>query len=134
MQLEDLKIYTKSMDLGDIIWKIVIKWDDFKNTSLHLGYETMGKQLVKSVDSIAANIAEGYGRYHYLDTKKFNYYSRGSLYETKTWITKAFRRKLIDEENYNSINTELDSLAKMLNSYINSIGKTNQQPQKDTNN
>jgi len=38
------------------------------------------------VDSIAANLSEGFGRYHYKEKKNFSYYSIGSLYETKTWI------------------------------------------------
>jgi len=49
--------------------------------------------LIKAVDSVAANISEGFGRYHYKEAKHFSYYSRGSLYETKTWLTKVLIKK-----------------------------------------
>jgi four helix bundle protein len=51
--------------------------------------DTIGKQLVKSTDSISAIISEGFGRYHFLENKNFCFYAHGSLFETKTWITKA---------------------------------------------
>ncbi len=54
-KLDDLEIYKLSIELADEIWAIVIKWDFFAK-------DTVGKQIVRSSDSIAANIAEGYGR------------------------------------------------------------------------
>lgn len=39
MKLEELKIYTLSMDLGEKVWTIVLKWDWFTK-------DTIGKQLV----------------------------------------------------------------------------------------
>ena len=115
MSLEDLKIYGQAMNLGEEVWKEVTKWNYFDK-------DTIGKQVVRSVDSVAANISEGYGRYHYKDSKKFYYYSRGSLYETKTWLTKANKRKLINEDLYDELTNEITVLGKMLNSYIKSIG------------
>jgi len=103
------------MKLGDEIWNIVIKWDFFAK-------DTIGKQVVRSVDSIAANLSEGFGRYHYNEEKHFGYYSRGSLFETKTWLTKAFNRNLILESDYNRFIVEIDTIGVKLNKYINSIG------------
>lgn len=77
MKLEELNVYNLSMELGEIIWGIVEKWNYFEK-------DTIGKQLVRAADSIAANIAEGYGRYHFKENKQFCFYSRGSLFETKT--------------------------------------------------
>ena len=57
--------------------------------SICVGLDTIGKQLVRSADSIAANISEGFGRYHFKDSKRFYYISRGSLFETKTWLEKS---------------------------------------------
>jgi len=51
---EDLQVYRLAEDLGDRIWQIVLKWSDFAKN-------TLGYQLVKAVDSIGANIAEGSG-------------------------------------------------------------------------
>jgi len=116
LNLEDLKIYQLSMEIGERIWQIVDKWAYFPK-------DTIGKQLVRSVDSIAANISEGYGRYHYKEAKNFSYYARGSLYETSTWLKKAYSRKLIDEKEYTELSKKTQKLGVKLNNYIKSIGK-----------
>ncbi len=67
MKLEELQVYQLSMDLGEKVWKIVISWDYFLK-------DTIGKQLVRSVDSVAVNLSEGFGRYHYKEAKNFSYY------------------------------------------------------------
>lgn len=107
MKLEELRVYTKAMEIGEIVWKVVDGWNYFER-------DTMGKQLVRSVDSVAANISEGYGRFHFRESVNFGFYARGSLYETQTWLTKAYDRKLLGEELYQSIMSEIESLAKML--------------------
>jgi len=113
--LEDFKAYNLAMELGESVWNCVMRWD-------YLAKDTVGKQLIRSVDSIAANLSEGLGRYHFKDIKNFGYYSRGSLFETKTWITKAKNRKLISEEEYRKLLADLEVIGKMVNAYINSIG------------
>ncbi|MFO7446474.1 MAG: four helix bundle protein [Ignavibacteriaceae bacterium] len=117
MKLEELQVYQLSMEIGEKIWEIVFKWDYFAK-------DTVGKQLVRSVDSMAANLAEGFGRYFYKENKQFCYYSRGSLFETKTWIRKAFNRKLIEEKDYLAFVKDLENIGVKLNNYIKSIGKT----------
>ncbi len=108
-------VYQLSMDLGEMVWDIVIKWDYFHK-------DTIGKQLVRAVDSVAANLSEGFGRYHFKEAKHFSYYSRGSLYETKTWLTKSYNRKLISEEQFQYFTMEIDKIGVKLNNYIKSIG------------
>jgi len=49
--LQDLKVYKASMEIGELVWEIVERWSLFAK-------ETLGKQLVRSADSIALNIAE----------------------------------------------------------------------------
>ena len=83
----------------------------------------MGKQLIRSADSISANIAEGFGRYHYKDNKNFCYYSRGSIIETKSWLRKALSRKLISEKEYSTLLQKLETIHLKLNIYIKYIGK-----------
>ncbi len=117
MKLEELNVYNLAMEMGDEIWNIVNQWTIFQK-------DTVGKQLVRAIDSVAANLSEGFGRYHYRETVHFGYYSRGSLYESKTWIQKGFRQKLIDETDYRHFMEEIDHMGKMLNNYIKSIGKS----------
>jgi len=115
VDLRDLEVYQLSEKLSDIIWNIVLRWDYFAK-------DTIGKQLVKSSDSIGANIAEGYGRYHYRENKNFCYFARGSLEETKTWLRKSVRRGLIDQSIHQEMFDIIEKLPKFLNSYIKSIG------------
>jgi len=124
MKLEELNVYKLSMEIAEKVWLIVIKWDYFNK-------DTIGKQLVRAADSIAANLSEGFGRYHYKENVNFSYYSRGSLFETKTWLTKAHNRKLIPDDSFESFITEIDSIGIKLNNYIKTIGKTTQQQQTD---
>jgi four helix bundle protein len=77
-KLTDIEVYLISEELANKIWGIVKYWHYFEK-------ETLGKQLVRAADSISANIAEAYGRYHYKDRQKFGYYARGSFEETKSW-------------------------------------------------
>lgn len=65
--LEEFKAYNRAMELGDNVWKVVMSWDYFAK-------DTIGKQLVKSADSVAANFSEGLGRYHFKEAKNFSYY------------------------------------------------------------
>jgi len=52
-----------------------------------------GNQFIRSVDSISANIAEGFGRYSKKDKVKFFRISFGSMYESLDWNEKALKRK-----------------------------------------
>lgn len=117
--LEDFKVYNLAMDLGEKVWSIVSEWDNFHQ-------DTIGKQLVKACDSIAANLSEGLGRYHFKEMKNFSYYSRGSLFETKTWLTKSCNRKLINEDQFLELINGIDIIGKMLNSYIKTLGNVNE--------
>ena len=117
MNLDELLVYQLSMDLAEKVWSIIFRWSYFEN-------DTIGKQLIKAVDSVSANLSEGFGRYYYKENKQFCYYSRGSLFETKTWMRKAFNRNLLDEKEYLTIINELDRIGIKINNYINAIGKT----------
>ncbi|MEO6540979.1 MAG: four helix bundle protein [Ferruginibacter sp.] len=114
--LEDLKVYRLAMDIGESVFQITIKWDVFNKKNL-------GDQYLRAADSIALNISEGYGRFHYKENKNFCWYARGSLFETKTANQKAYNRKLITEEEYTTLLNKLRECHLLLNRYIKSIGK-----------
>lgn len=100
---------------SDEIWDLVLIWDYFAK-------DTVGKQLSRAADSIGANIAEGFGRFHYKENKNFCYFSRGSLIETKSWLRKSKTRKLITAEQFDSFITKLELIHLKLNIYIKFIG------------
>ena len=79
------------------------------------------KNLFAHPDSIAANIAEGYGRYFYKERKTFYYYSRGSLLETKSWAGKSCKRLLISQSEYDQLLEMLQALHFKLNAYIKKL-------------
>lgn len=58
LRLEDLEVYKVAMEIGEIVWTIVSRWEYFEK-------KTLGSQFVNAADSIALNISEGYGRFHY---------------------------------------------------------------------
>jgi four helix bundle protein len=114
-KLDDLVAYQVGMQIGDEIWNVVNKWAYFEK-------DTLGKQITRSADSIALNIAEGYGRFHYRENKNFCYYARGSQFETQCALMKAKSRHLIDESTYELISQKLEHFHKLINGYIKSIG------------
>jgi four helix bundle protein len=114
--LEDLEVYQLAEQFGDEIWFEVMNWEYFAK-------DAIGKQIVRSADSIGANIAEGYGRFHYKENRNFCYFSRGSIIETKGWLKKASKRNLINEVQYNQLFDKLQTIHAKLNGYIKFIGK-----------
>ena len=116
IKLVDLEVYKVAMEIGDNIWDMVDKWDFFNK-------DTLGKQFVKAGDSIALNIAEGYGRYFYKENKNFNYYSRGSAFECTSCLRKAVKRNLITEEENIKLRFLFEKYFKLINAYIKSIGQ-----------
>jgi len=109
--INDLEIYKLSMLIGDYSYDLVCNWDTFNKN-------TIGYQLIRSSDSISANISEGYGRFHFKEQRQYSYIARGSLYETKTWFAKALKRIPTDEKLINKILGMIHRLLKMLNAYI----------------
>ena len=71
-KVEDLDIYRICEGLSDRFWVEVDQWE-------HFARDTVGKQLVRAIDSVGANIAESHGRYYYRDKLNFLYYARGSI-------------------------------------------------------
>jgi four helix bundle protein len=111
LQLNSIDAYKISFHLSNYVWSIVTGWDYFTK-------DTVGKQLVRAVDSISANIAEGFGRYSKKDKIKFYRYSYGSIKESLDWNEKAKVRQLITTNQYNYIFQELQKLPKSINQLI----------------
>lgn len=111
-----------SETLADDVWDIVMQWDSFAK-------DTVGKQIVRSADSIGANIAEGSGRGSFQDNRRFIKIARGSLYETKHWLRRAYKRNLLTEEQVQKLKPVIENFSPMLNGYLRSIGNI---PEKTT--
>jgi four helix bundle protein len=122
-KFENLRVYQYSEELADDIWKIVVHWDN-------LAKDTVGKQLIRSADSIGANLAEGEGRGTHLDNKRFVRIARGSLQETQHWLRRAFKRNLLSKEQVELLKPKVDRLGPTLNAYLRGIGKGSNNSQK----
>src|SRR4028119_2521334 len=82
----------------------------------------MGKQIVRSGDSVGANIAEGHGRHSCQDNQRFVKIARGSLNETRHWLRLAYTRNLLTQEQIDRLHPLLNNkLSPKLNAYLNSL-------------
>lgn len=111
LQLNQITAYTKSFDLSNEVWNLIVEWDGFAKY-------TIGQQFVDAIDSISANIAEGFGRYHKKDKIKFYYYSFGSVKECVDWNEKANIRRLVPKETYEKIVSVLEALPRNIHQLI----------------
>lgn len=115
---EDLEIYQISVEITVEIYKLTKKFPR---------EETYGitDQLKRAVTSIGANIAEGFGRYHFKDKLLFFYNARGSLYEVKHFLEISSRMDYISNDEKDNLFHKLNNLSVKLNNFITSIGKQN---------
>lgn len=117
IKLKNLEVYKISRELSSIAWKIFCRMD-------FLDKKHIGDQFLRSVDSIGANIAEGYGRFYYLDKVRFYYNSRASHYEAFIhWLELLFERERITKDEFESINEKAQKLQVKLNNFITSTTK-----------
>ena len=111
---EKLQVYRLAENLADAIWAVVLKWDYFAK-------DTVGKQMVRAADSIGANIAEGTGRGSLQDNRRFIRMARGSLYETKHWLRRAYKRTLLSKNQVEALKPIINELSPKLNAYFRSV-------------
>jgi four helix bundle protein len=102
--------------IGDLLWTLVSGWPVFAK-------DTIGKQLVRAADSVAANIAEGSGRGSYQDNRRFVKIARGSFNETIHFLRRAHVRGLMTAEQSEKLKPLIQDLGPMLNAYLKSIGR-----------
>ena len=108
-----LAAYESAARLGDDLHSVVATWRS-------LDQWTVGAQLLRAVDSVGANIAEGSGRYNEKDRRRFYVIARGSLFETEHWLARAEARGLLAPH----YSRRLDEIARPLTGLINKPGKT----------
>ncbi len=114
MNLEDLQVYQKSMEMAEAVWDICENWGEFER-------DTVARPLIKSLDALAVNISIGYGRLKSEEKLQFGYAARGAVFETKTWLSKALSRNLLSQEQADFFFEELEQLSIRLNNYLKSI-------------
>jgi four helix bundle protein len=83
----------------------------------------LADQLIRSVRSINANIAEGHGRFTYKDQLHFCIQARGSLCETLNHLIDAFDCAYITDEQLVQYKNKIDEIGRLLNGYITYLRK-----------
>jgi four helix bundle protein len=113
--LKNLEVYKLSRELSRIGWEIYEKLDKKEQFAI-------GGQFLESTDSVGANIAEAYGRYHYLDRIKFLYNARGSFSESyEHWLDLLKERELVNEALYKEYQKIAEEFSPKFQNYINSL-------------
>ncbi|TPE42779.1 four helix bundle protein [Pontibacter mangrovi] len=111
LQLNDLEAYKVAFNLSNYVWSRVSLWS-------HFAKSTVGMQFTTAVDSVSANLAEGFGRYNKKDKIKFYRYARGSVYECLDRNEKSRVRELLNREEYEQVFAVLQKLPKLINGLI----------------
>jgi four helix bundle protein len=111
MELTDLEVYRLAKEIAQDAWSIYDRMD-------YHSKKILGDQFIEAADSVAANIAEGFGRSHYADKNKFNYNARGSLQEFKHWLDTLHQRNFISQEILESMSKKIVLLSIKLNNFI----------------
>ena len=83
----------------------------------------LSDQILRASRSVTANIAEGYGRFHYQEYIQFCRQSRASLYELLDHLLVAFDEKYISESELKKLRADLDNCLAVLNGFINYLKK-----------
>jgi four helix bundle protein len=83
----------------------------------------LGDQILRSARSTTANIAEGYGRFHYLDNAKFCSNARGSCWETVDHLITGHDENLISADLLTQGREIASKAIALLNGYISYLRK-----------
>lgn len=118
---KELRVWQKEMDLAEAAYRATEKFPT------HEAYG-MTSQIRRAAVSIAANIAEGYGRGSSGAYLMFLRTSRGSLLEFETHIAISCRVGLLSEEASMLLNKEADGIGRMLSALIRSVEKSATRP------
>lgn len=108
---EELKCYKLARNLSrevSLLCKTLPREEEYR----------LKDQIIRSSRSVAANIAEGYGRHHHQENIQFCRIARGSLTETLEHFNVALDEDYLEKEKYDSLRTLLEECWKVLNGYI----------------
>jgi tyrosyl-tRNA synthetase len=108
---EELEVYKAARELRKMISKLIKTFPSQEKFRLT-------DQLLRSSRSITANIAEGFGRFHYQENIQFCRQARGSLNETLDHLSCALDELYIKEDTFVSFRDKIIDCQKILNGYI----------------
>lgn len=117
---EELDCWKKANELRKKLSELVKKFPSDEKYRLT-------DQVIRSSRSVTANIAEGFGRFHYQEYAQYCRQSRGSLFELVDHLIVARDEKYISEAEYLSLKAEIEGCLIVLNGFINYLLKAKAQ-------
>ena len=121
--LEDLEVYKIAVEIRK----------GFSKFSKELPLEEKYKlkdQVIRASRSVTANIAEGYGRYHFQEQIQYCRQARGSLFELKDHLSVSLEEDYLTNESYSSRIQEIENAIKKINGYIKYLQNQKEKYQK----
>ena len=112
---EKLIVYQKAVDFAD---RVLVVTEGFPR-----GYGFLTDQLNRASVSIAANLAEGNGRFTKADRRHFFMIARGSIQECVPLLDLSVRRRLMSGDSHQELRDRLDELGKMISGLVNGLDK-----------
>lgn len=113
-KFENLKVWHASLDLADAIDTVAMAFPKHELYSLT-------SQIKRAADSVSLNIVEGSTGQSNAEFKKFLGYSNRSALEVVGALYLAKRRNYIDDEKFNQLYQQIETLVKMIQALINSL-------------
>jgi len=117
MNLDQLEVWRLARDLAVTIYKKVVP---LLSTSEKYN---LSDQLKRAACSVAANIAEGHGRFYFQDNVRSCYIARGSLTEVQSHLALAKEFGFITLEIYTAATHEAEVVARSINGWISYLKK-----------
>ena len=112
---EKLQVYQKAVTFADAVCTLT--------RNLPRGYFFLADQLNRAALSVAANIAEGNGRFTKADRRNFFGIARGSVQECVPLLELTARQKLMSSERHEQLKADLEEIGRMLSGLINGLDK-----------
>lgn len=111
LPIERMDVFLSFVQVADWVWERVSGWQP-------LAQDTVGKQLIRAIDSVGANLVEGDGRFAKGDGLHFFTIARASARETRYWLERARVRHLLSDDDVTAQMRILEAATRQLNTLI----------------
>jgi four helix bundle protein len=111
---EDLECYQLALE-------VMAKIHDFSKTLPPEEKYDLYAQIRRSSKNVTGNIAEAYGRYHYLDSLHYYSIARGELNETLAWLIDARVLEYLDQPNFEALYKLIRHAEQTLNGFMSYV-------------
>ena len=119
----ELLCWQKAREVRRVIYQISETLPDFEKYAL-------ANQMRRAAVSVTANIAEGYGRYHYQENIQYCRQSRASLYECEDHLITCLDEEYINKQTYEDTLSMIIETRKIIDGYIKYLHRIAQDERK----